>query len=85
MKTDGWIIVFRPRKGKQRTIYQLSVRANRVVCDVYKALNGEAEISVKRDTNPLAKTHIPSKHKKYFDYIKDMNEVIRQQRHHPLE
>ena len=85
MKADGWIVLFRRRSGKYKAIYQLSVRANRLVCDIYKALNGEAEISTKRQTNPLMRANLPSKHKQYLSYIEDMNSAIRQQRHHPLE
>ena len=36
---DGWIEVFRERKGKTKGLYNLSYKSKRVITSIYKKLN----------------------------------------------
>lgn len=81
---DGWIEVFRKRRGKYATLYQLSFKAQRVVDSIYKKLNGE-EIPVNRSANPLFLKNVSYTDKAYRDMIIQMNEFIQQQRHRAPE
>ena len=38
---DNWIEVFRKRQGKNKTLYSLSYKSQRVITSIYKKLNGE--------------------------------------------
>ncbi len=52
LQRAGWITYFRKRRGKSRALYQLSDKANRVVLDIYRKLNGE-EIPTSMSANPM--------------------------------
>jgi len=77
---DGWIVVFRKRKGKEATLYEISYKGRRMIGSMYKKLNGE-EFPENRSTNPLFLANISYTDRLYRDMIKKMNVFIRQQRH----
>lgn len=82
---NGWIEPFRLKtKGLYRTsIYQLSYKSINMIRNIYKLMNGE-EIP---DSlyNPLFYKNVRYTDKVYRNMIKQMNEFIRQQRHHAPE
>jgi hypothetical protein len=84
LQSDKWIEVFRKRAGRHRAIYQLSLKATRLVEYIYQILNGE-EIGTHRTNNPLFKRNVSTLDRFYRDMIIDMTEFTRQQRHHALE
>jgi hypothetical protein len=77
---DGWIIVFRKKKGKQTTLYEISYKGRRMIGSMYKKLNGE-ELPESKSINPLFLANASYTDKLYRDMIKEMNAFIRQQRH----
>ena len=81
---DGWIDVFRKRRGRYKTLYQLSYKGQRLVYSVYEKLNGE-EIPVSNSWNPMFLKNVSYSDKVYRNMIKEMNAFIRQQRHRAPE
>jgi hypothetical protein len=77
---DGWIEVFRKRKGKRKGLYTLSFKAKHVVASIYRKLNGE-EIPTSSEHNPIFLKNVSYSDARYRDAIIAMNESIRQQRH----
>jgi len=80
LRTNGWIEVFRKRKGNTKAIYQLSYKASRLITTIYKKLEGE-EIPESPSSNPIFLKNVSYTDKVYRNYIKEMNKFIRQQRH----
>jgi hypothetical protein len=81
---DGWIEVFRKRSGQYKGLYQLSYKAVRMISSIYKKLNGE-EIPVSLSQNPMFLKNVSYADKVYRNMVKEMNKVIRQQRHQTPE
>lgn len=81
---DGWIVVFRKRMGKRKTIYEMSRKGAQVISDVYRKLNGE-EIPISNSQNPMFLKNVSYSDKVYRDMIIHMNESIRQLRHQTPE
>ena len=80
LKKDGWIEIFRPKTSTHKPLYQLSYKTNRMINSVYKKLNGE-EIPTSVVGNKMFAKNVKYTDKVYRKMIKDMNKVIRQQRH----
>jgi hypothetical protein len=78
--SNGWIETFSRSSLPYKTIYQLSFKAKALLIDIYKKLSGE-ELSVDPRTNPLFKKNVKYTDKVYRNMIKEMNRIIRQQRH----
>ena len=83
---SGWIEVFRSpmTPGGRRAIYKLSTKSTAMVKSVYKKLNGE-EIPVSQSQNKMFARNVSYTDKRYRAMIKEMNAVIKQQRHHAPE
>lgn len=77
---DGWVEVFRERKGKTKGLYTLSYKSKRVITSIYKKLNGE-EMPTSPSQNPMFLKNVSYMDKRYREAIKNMNEFIRRQRH----
>jgi hypothetical protein len=75
----GWIEIFRKRVGNKATLYKLSHKANRMVNDMYKKLNGD-EISEDPKYNPLYRKNTRYINKVYRNIITEMNQEIRKKR-----
>jgi len=80
LKREGWILFFRKRAGKFKAIYQLSIKATRMIQSIYRKLNGE-EIPVSNSQNKMFLKNVSYSDKVYRNMIKEMNAVIKQQRH----
>jgi hypothetical protein len=80
LRTNGWIEVFRRKKGKDKTIYQLSYKTNRVILSIYNKLEGE-QIPESPSANPMFLRNVSYTDKVYRNYIKDMNKATRQPQH----
>lgn len=78
---DGWIEVFRKRSGQNKTLYGLSFKSKRMLDSIYKKLEGE-EIPTSLSENPMFKKNVSYSDKIYRNMIKEMNYIIKQQRHH---
>lgn len=78
---DGWIHVWRKRKGGEATLYELTYKTKRIIDTIYKKLNGE-EIS---ERNPLFYKNISYADKVYRNAVKKLNESIKQQQRLVLE
>jgi hypothetical protein len=72
LRKDGWIEKFRTRSSNGRALYQLSYKANNLVVDIYKKLNGE-EIPVSLSSNPLFLKNVSYNDKVYRNMIVSMN------------
>lgn len=79
LKREGWIEIFRPRSGKNKTLYQLSYKATRLVLDIYRKLNGE-EIPVSKSANPMFLKNVSYNDKVYRNMILEMNAYYRAQK-----
>jgi len=77
MLRDGWIHVWRKRKGNQATLYELTYKTRRIIDTIYKKLNGE-EIS---ERNPLFNKNVSYTDKVYRNAIKKINESTKQLQH----
>lgn len=83
---SGWIQVFRNymSPGGRRAIYILSPKAKVMVKLVYNKLNGE-EIPVSQSQNKMFAKNVSYSDRRYRAMILDMNDLIKQQRHHAPE
>jgi hypothetical protein len=77
---EGYIQVWRKRKGKETTLYCLSYTGKRMINTIYKKLNGE-EIGETPRANPLFRHDASYTDKVYRNMIIEMNAFIKQQRH----
>jgi hypothetical protein len=81
LRERSWIEVFRKRRGKKKAVYQLSYKAERCIASIYKKLEGE-EIPESTSSNPLFLKNLGYMDTVFRNYIKKLNQSIRQQRHH---
>ncbi len=81
---NEWISVWRKRKGKEATLYELSFKGKIAINTIYRKLNGE-EIAESPTINPLFKKNVNYMDKVYRLKIIEMNEFIKLQRHLFLE
>jgi hypothetical protein len=79
---SGWIEVFRSpmTPGGRRAIYKLASKSIYMIKSVYNKLNGE-EIPVSQSQNKMFARNVSYTDKVYRNMIKEMNALIRQQRH----
>ena len=83
----GWIEVFREKSPgaaspeRRCRIYQLSLKAKRMVAQIYNILNG-AEISEDPKYSPIFKKNVGYMDKVFRNFIIDINRVRRQQQPH---
>jgi len=70
--------------GNRKALYQLSSKAKIMVRSVYNKLNGE-EIPVSQSQNKMFARNVSYTDKRYRTMIKEMNAIIKQQRHHAPE
>ena len=80
LRNRGWIEVFRQRMGKRKALYQLSIKARRVIQSMYRKMSGE-EIPTSNSFNKMFLKNVSYTDKVYRDMIIKMNEAIKQQRH----
>jgi hypothetical protein len=84
LRQDGWIVVFRKRMGARKAIYQLSIKAVRMIQSIYRKLSGE-EIPVSSSNNKMFAKNVSFSDKVYRNMIIEMNKTIKQQRHQTHE
>jgi len=78
---DGWIHVWRKRRGSETALYELTYKSKRIIDTIYKKLNGQ-EIS---ERNPLFNKNVSYSDKVYRNAIKKLNKAIKQQQRLVLE
>lgn len=78
---DGWISIFRERKRKSKTLYQLSPRGKRLITTIYKKMNGEEIPLNLNNDNVFHKTTLSFNDKRYIIMITNMNAEIRKKWH----
>jgi len=66
---DKWIIVWRKRKGREGTLYELGFRGKRLCASIYKKLNMEETVSEDRRRNPIFDPNATYSHKVYRKII----------------
>tara|TARA_R100001463_G_scaffold42546_5_gene89092 strand:+ start:4423 stop:4848 length:426 start_codon:yes stop_codon:yes gene_type:complete len=76
---DGWIHVWRKRKGKHATLYELTYKAKMAINTIYKKLNGDL-IGEHPGLNPLFKVNVSYMDKVYRRKIIEMNEFVKKER-----
>jgi len=84
LKRDGWIEVFRKRKGNNKALYQLSYKAQRMLTSIYEKLKGES-MPTSPSKNSMFQKNVSYSDKVHRNMIKEMNAFIKQQRHRALE
>jgi len=72
LQKGGWIQHFRKRRGCSRALYQLSDKANNIVLDIYRKLNGD-EIPTSISANPMFLRNVSYNDKVYRNMILEMN------------
>jgi|TARA_R110000851_G_scaffold3319_3_gene13477 hypothetical protein len=70
---NGWVHVWRKKRGKETTLYELTYKAKRLVNLIYRKLNGE-EIGEDHRTNPLFRKDASFMDKVYRQSIIKLNE-----------
>ena len=73
---NQWIHVWRKKRGKETTLYELTYKAKRLVNLIYRKLNGE-EIGEDHRTNPLFRKDASFMDKVYRQSIIKINEEIK--------
>ena len=73
---DGWISIFRPKSGLDRTLYEVSYKGSRMIDSMYKKLNGEEEI-ITGQLNPMFNKNVSFSDKVKRMMILKMNEEIK--------
>jgi len=73
---NGWVHVWRKKRGKETTLYELTYKAKRLVNLIYRKLNGE-EIGEDHRTNPLFRNDASFMDKVYRQSIIKLNEEIK--------
>ena len=82
---NGWIEEFgKLRRKKDRKLYSVTFKTQRVINSIYKKLSGE-EIPTSEKGNPIFAKNVKFTDKVYKKMIIQMNEAIRQQRRLSLE
>ena len=81
---EEWIVIFRKRLKNHRVVYQLSLKANRMIQSLYRKLSGE-EIPVSISYNKMFHKNVSYSDKVYRNMIIEMNKLIKQQRHQSRE
>ena len=79
LRKRGWITIFRKRKGKQTTLYEISYKGKIMISTMYKKLDGDP-LPETHVANPLFLKNVPYMHKVYRNEIIKMNKFIREQR-----
>jgi len=79
LRQEEWIDVFRDKKGKNRVLYQLSYKSQRMLTSLYKKLEGE-EIPESKSSNPIFLADVSYTDKVHRNYIKKLNQSIREKR-----
>lgn len=80
----GWISTFRAKHPKSKPMYELSMKGQRMVAEIYNILNGE-EIPINPTYNPVFKSTASHGDKLLANAIMNMNAFIKQQRLHSHE
>ena len=70
---DGWIRVWRPKKGKQHAVYTLTQKAKIMCNKMHRFACGVEEIPTDSKSNEMGKSDKPRINKYYMDVIKKMN------------
>jgi hypothetical protein len=70
---DKWIIVWRKRKGKESTLYELGFSGKRMCSAIYRKLNKQETISEEARRNPMFNHKADYGSKVYRKMIKRMN------------
>tara|TARA_R100001224_G_C3966583_1_gene131005 strand:- start:26 stop:475 length:450 start_codon:yes stop_codon:yes gene_type:complete len=68
----GWIHKWRPKKGKEAALYELTYKGKRMINNVYAKLNGE-DIPENPVNNPVFKHDVKYRDKVFRNYIKKIN------------
>jgi hypothetical protein len=74
---DKWIVVWRKRKGKESTLYELGFTGKRMCASIYKKLNMEETVSEDRRLNPIFNPNADYSKKVYRKIIKKMNKEVK--------
>jgi hypothetical protein len=74
---EKWIVVWRKRKGKEATLYELGYSGKRMCASIYKKLNMEETVSENRRANPIFNSNTNYSQKVYRKIIKKMNAEIK--------
>ena len=72
----GWIHKWRPKKGNEAALYELTFQAKRMISNVYAKLNGE-DIPENSVNNPVFKHDVKYRDKVYRNYMKKINQENR--------
>jgi len=83
LNQEGWIEGSKTFRVGRRLRYSLSIRAQRMVTEVYNYLEGK-ELPISRDANPMFKRNVRYTDKVYRNFIMDLRTKSKQpQRHAP--
>jgi len=74
---DKWIIVWRKRKGREATLYELGFKGKKMCSSIYKKLNMEETISEDKRMNSMFDINTNYSNKTYRKLIKRMNKEVR--------
>ena len=78
LNQEGWIEGSKTFRVGRRTKYSLSIRAQRMVTEVYNYLEGK-ELPISRDANPMFKRNVRYTDKVYRNFIMDLRTKSKRQ------
>lgn len=78
LNQEGWIEGSKTFRVGRRTKYSLSIRASRLVSEVYNYLEGK-ELPVSEGTNPMFKRNVRYTDKVYRNFISDLRTKSKRQ------
>jgi len=80
LRNNKWIIMWRPAKGSEPALYEVSLRCKQMIISMYKKLSGEEFISENKYLNPIFSKDASYMDKVYRRAIKRLNQELRQRR-----
>lgn len=73
MLAEGWITMWRPKRGKESALYTLSYKAKTICNKMHKLCVGDEKMSEDPRHNPIAKKEEKTINAYYMNIIKKMN------------
>ena len=76
LKNEGWISIWRPAKGAEAALYEVSFKGKKLITGFYKKLQGEELMSECAQNNPMFRKNTPFTDKVYRRMIVERNKEI---------
>ena len=75
LRKEGWICVWRNKKGNEKTLYEMSYKGKSMIKNLYDKLNGNEF----KENTKMFSVNVSYNDKAYRNYIRKINKSIQQQ------